>query len=42
VNPFNIVRWADPANLAGIPTFGVVTGTQGSPREIQMNAKISF
>ena len=42
VNPFNIVRWADPGNLAGIPTFGVVTGTQGTPREIQMNAKISF
>ena len=42
VNPFNIVRWSDPANLAGIPTFGVVTGTQGTPREIQMNAKINF
>jgi hypothetical protein len=42
VNPFNIVRWADPANLFGIPTFGQVTNTQGTPRAIQMNAKIRF
>lgn len=42
INPFNIVRWANPANLVGIPTFGTVTGTQGTPREIQINAKIRF
>ncbi|MGA2572039.1 MAG: TonB-dependent receptor [Terracidiphilus sp.] len=42
VNPFNIVRWSDPSNLLGGGTFGVVSGTQGTPREIQMNAKIRF
>ena len=42
VNPFNIVRWADPGNLVGGGTFGAVSGTQGTPREIQMNAKINF
>jgi hypothetical protein len=42
VNPFNIVRWTDPGNLLGGGTFGVVSGTQGTPREIQMNAKINF
>jgi hypothetical protein len=44
VNPFNIVRWADPAALAPgvLPTFGVVSGTQGTPRTIQINGKIRF
>jgi hypothetical protein len=46
VNPFNIVRWADPvadtSTIVGIPTFGAVTNIQGTPREIQMNAKIRF
>lgn len=42
VNPFNIVRWADPANLLGVPTFGTVTGIQGTPREIQINGKFRF
>jgi len=42
VNPFNIVRWADPADLFGIPTFGTVTGIQGTPRTIQINGKIRF
>ena len=42
VNPFNIVRWADPSTLAGIPTFGTVTGVQGTPREIQLNAAVRF
>ncbi len=42
VNPFNIVRWADPSTLVGIPTFGTVTGIQGTPRTIQINGKLSF
>lgn len=42
VNPFNIVRWANPATLVGTPTFGAVTGTQGTPRQIQINGKIRF
>ena len=42
VNPFNIVRWANPATIVGIPTFGTVSGTQGNPRQIQINGKIDF
>jgi hypothetical protein len=42
VNPFNITRWADPATLAGTPTFGAVTGIQGSARQIQINGSIHF
>jgi hypothetical protein len=42
VNPFNITRWDDPATMAGIPTFGVVSAVQGSPRTIQINGKIRF
>jgi trimeric autotransporter adhesin len=42
VNPFNIVRWANPAAVAGTPTFGVVTATQGTPRQIQINGKLRF
>ena len=43
VNPFNIVRWANPGTFAvGIPGFGQVTNTQGSPRQIQINMKVRF
>ncbi len=42
VNPFNIVRWANPSTLAGVPTFGTVTNIQGTPRTIQLNGKIRF
>jgi Carboxypeptidase regulatory-like domain/TonB dependent receptor-like, beta-barrel len=42
VNPFNIVRWANPSTLAGIPTFGKVTNIQGTPRQIQINANVNF
>jgi hypothetical protein len=42
VNPFNIVRWANPSTLVGTPTFGTVSGTQGTPRQIQINGKINF
>jgi hypothetical protein len=42
VNPFNIVRWADPGNLLGGGTFGKVSATQGNPRQIQIDAKVSF
>jgi hypothetical protein len=41
INPFNIVRWGNPNNLAGIPTFGMITSTQGS-RSIQINMEVSF
>jgi hypothetical protein len=55
VNPFNIVRWANPSTTVGLsiatpngpipftlPSFGVVTGTQGNPRQIQINMKVRF
>jgi len=42
INPFNIVRWADPSTLAGIPTFGTVTNIQGTPRTIQLNGAMRF
>ena len=42
VNPFNIVRWANPATLLGSSTFGTVTGIQGTARQIQFNGKIRF
>jgi len=42
VNPFNIVRWADPSTLAGVPTFGTVTNIQGTPRTIQLNSRLRF
>jgi hypothetical protein len=41
INPFNIVRWGNPSNLAGIPTFGMITSTQGS-RSIQINMEVNF
>lgn len=40
-NPFNIVRWGSPATLAGIPTFGTITSTQGS-RQMQINMHLTF
>jgi hypothetical protein len=42
VNPFNITRWADPSTLVGGGTFGVVSGIQGTARQIQFNASIHF
>jgi hypothetical protein len=41
INPFNIVRWGNPSTLAGIPTFGMITSTQGS-RSIQINMELNF
>ena len=41
VNPFNIVRWGSPDTLAGLPTFGQITTTQGS-RQVQINMKLDF
>jgi len=42
VNPFNITRWGDPATVAGVPTFGVVTSTQTNARQIQINGALRF
>jgi len=42
VNPFNITRWGDPSTLAGVPTFGTVTSTQTSARQIQINGAVHF
>jgi hypothetical protein len=42
VNPFNIVRWGAPSTLAGLPTFGQITSTQGNARQIQINMKLDF
>ena len=45
VNPFKIVRWADPTGsawIAGLQVFGAVTGTQGTVCTIQMYGKIRF
>ena len=42
VNPFNFVRWSNPAtNLASPSTFGVVTAA-ATGRTLQVNAKLSF
>jgi len=41
INPFNIVRWGNPSTLAGIPTFGMITTTQGA-RKIQINMGLNF
>jgi hypothetical protein len=41
VNPFNIVRWGNPATLVGTPDFGRITSTQGS-RQVQINMKLDF
>ncbi len=41
VNPFNIVRWGNPATLVGLPTFGQITSTQ-SARQVQINVKLDF
>ncbi len=42
VNPFNIVRWADPSTVVGGGTFGVVSGIQGTARQIQINGALRF
>jgi len=41
INPFNIVRWGAPGTLVSIPTFGMITATQGS-RTVQLNAELKF
>ena len=42
VNPFNIVRWSNPSTLFGGGTFGVVSGIQGTARQIQINGSLRF
>lgn len=42
VNPFNIVRWSDPSTLPGGGTFGDVTSTPGTARDVRITAKIHF
>jgi hypothetical protein len=42
VNPFNIVRWADPSTVVDSGSFGAVTGIQGTARQIQINGSIRF
>lgn len=42
INPFNFVRWSNPAtNLASPSTFGVVTAAAAG-RTLQVNGKLSF
>jgi hypothetical protein len=41
-NPFNFVRWSDPAtNISSPSTFGAVTNAQAA-RAVQINGSISF